>query len=155
MHARAGCRRENPTGIKPDIWQVPHAWDQMASPKRRPGLHPWHCLPCPACSSKPSERGTWDALPQRHLGGKEVFIHSQHNLYFFLPEYTFQGTTGTNVVFFPLLYKQYQRSSCMLYGRDGAMTSRSMKDTWYISVTYRSTAAPYVMGRWEDGLSPK
>lgn len=43
----------------------------------------------------------------------------------------------------------------MLYQRDGTMIGRSMKDTWYISVTYRSTAAPYGMGLWEDGLSPK
>lgn len=43
----------------------------------------------------------------------------------------------------------------MLYQREGATISRSMKDTWYISVTYRSTAASYVMGHWEDGLSQK
>ena len=43
----------------------------------------------------------------------------------------------------------------MLYQRDAAMISRSMKDTWYISVTYRSAAAPYMMGHREDGLSQK
>lgn len=103
MHTRAGGRRQDPMGIKTEIWQVPHVWVQMAPPKWRPGLHPWHCLPCSACSSKPSERGIRDALLQRHLDGKEVITHSQHKSYFFLPMYTFQGTTGTNVVFYPLV----------------------------------------------------
>lgn len=43
----------------------------------------------------------------------------------------------------------------MLYQRDGVMTSCSMKDTWYISVTYRSTAAPCEVAHWEDSLSPE
>lgn len=34
----------------------------------------------------------------------------------------------------------------MLYQRDGARVSRGMKDTWYISVAYRSTTAPCRMG---------
>lgn len=59
-------------------------------------------------------------------------------------------------VFYPLLTSSINKwCLCMLYRRDEAMISRSMKDTWYISVTYRSTAAPYVMGLWEDGLSPE
>ena len=43
----------------------------------------------------------------------------------------------------------------MLYQRDEAVISCGTKDTCYISVTYRSTAAPYVMGHWEDNLSQK
>lgn len=34
----------------------------------------------------------------------------------------------------------------MLYQRDGARVSCGVKDTRYISVAYRSTAAPYRMG---------
>lgn len=49
-HPRAGCRWENPMGIKPDTWQVPHVWIQMASLKWRPGLHPWHCQHLQTCS---------------------------------------------------------------------------------------------------------
>lgn len=53
--------------------------------------------------------------------------------------------------FYPLVKVEFVHA----VSEDGAMISRSMKDTWYISVTYRSTAAPYVMGHWGDGLSPK
>lgn len=37
----------------------------------------------------------------------------------------------------------------MLCQRDGVMSSCSMKDTWYISVSYRSTAAPHDVALWE------
>lgn len=61
-------------------------------------LHPWHCL-----LLQTLKRGIWDALLQRHLDGKESVTHSQHNSEFFLPMYTFQWITGTNVFLYPLV----------------------------------------------------
>lgn len=152
MHTRAGCRQENPMRIKSDIWRAPQMGILMGSPNEDQASTFGS-----ACSSKPSERGsTWDALLQRHLDAKEVVIHSQHNSYLFLPTYTLQGPTDTNVVAFtPLVITSSTSGVCACCIR--GMGQRSVAAWKTLGISVLPKEAPQHPTWWAIGRtgSPK